>query len=142
MNSFSLRQHGSALCIAALLSPLSAFAADLELSIVNAPIPSTLYVALFDSANAYDGKKALASKNLPAQAEATTLTFAGLAPGRYAVKIYADENGNATLDTNLIGMPIERYGFSNDAKANLGPPDFDAAAVGVDADTRIVIKLR
>jgi hypothetical protein len=35
-----------------------------------------------------------------------------LAPGRYALRVFADENGNGKLDSNLMGLPIERYGFS------------------------------
>jgi uncharacterized protein (DUF2141 family) len=56
--------------------------------------------------------------------------------------VFADENGNGKLDTNLVGMPTERYGFSNDAKGNRGAPEFDAAAIAVDADLQAVIHLR
>ena len=66
-------------------------------------------------------------------AEPGTLRFAfpDLKPGRYAVAVYHDENDNGELDTNLLGMPTEGFGFSNDAKGFAGPPDFDAAAVEV-----------
>jgi uncharacterized protein (DUF2141 family) len=36
-----------------------------------------------------------------------------------------DSNSNQKLDTNWIGIPKEGYGFSNNAKATLGPPSFD-----------------
>jgi uncharacterized protein (DUF2141 family) len=69
-------------------------------------------------------------------AEPGTLRFAfpGLKPGRYAVAVYHDENDNGELDTNLLGIPTEGYGFSNDATGFAGPPDFDAAAVEVPDD--------
>ena len=67
--------------------------------------------------------------------------FAGLAAGRYVIKSFADENGNEKLDTNLVGLPTERYGFSNDAKGRMGPPSFDAAAVKVDADSIVAFRL-
>lgn len=38
----------------------------------------------------------------------------GLPDGLYAIKSFADESGNGKLDTNLIGLPVERYGSSND----------------------------
>ncbi|GIU67462.1 DUF2141 domain-containing protein [Candidatus Phycosocius spiralis] len=38
------------------------------------------------------------------------------------VRAFRDTNGNQKLDTNLIGIPSEPYAFSNNAKANLGPP--------------------
>ena len=56
-----------------------------------------------------------------------------LAPGRYALSAFHDENDNGELDTNLMGIPSEGYGFGNDASAAFGPPSFEAAAVDVDA---------
>ena len=54
-----------------------------------------------------------------------------LPPGRYALNAFHDENGNGVLDTNALGIPTEGYGFANDAKAQFGPPTFEAAAVTV-----------
>ncbi|OUL97954.1 DUF2141 domain-containing protein [Variovorax sp. JS1663] len=127
----------------ALLAPLGAFAADLQLSVVDGPgAPATLYVALFDSAESYDANKMLAAQTVQMKAGTARLAFPGLAPGRYALRVFADENGNGKLDTNLMGLPTERYGFSNDAKGNRGAPGFDAAAIRVDADLQTVIHLR
>ena len=132
-----------ALCAAALLAPLGALAADLSLSVADGPAAdATLYVALYDSAAGFAGSQSLASQTVPMRAGTARLVFPGLAPGRYAVRAFADENGNGKLDTNLLGMPTERYGFSNDAKGNRGAPDFEAAAIGVDADLQTVIHLR
>ena len=144
MRPFALpsRPAVRAMCAAVLLAPLGALAADLRLSVADGPAAdATLYVALYSSATGFAGT-ALASQMVPMRAGAAQLVFPGLAPGRYAVRVFADENGNGKLDTNLFGMPTERYGFSNDAKGNLGPPEFDAAAIGVDADLQTVIHLR
>ena len=53
--------------------------------------------------------------------------FEDLPPGTYALAVVHDENMNGKLDTNLLGIPKEGYGFSNDAKALLGAPSFSAA---------------
>ncbi len=45
-----------------------------------------------------------------------------------ALAVVHDENMNGKLDTNLLGIPKEGYGFSNDAKASLGAPTFSAAS--------------
>ena len=45
-------------------------------------------------------------------------------PGRYAAAVFHDENMNQTLDTNLLGIPQERYGFSNNPEFRFGPPPF------------------
>ena len=74
-------------------------------------------------------------EGLRAPAKAGTMRFvvADLAPGRYALSAFHDENDNGELDTNLLGIPSEGYGFGNDASAAFGPPSFEAAAVDVDA---------
>lgn len=48
----------------------------------------------------------------------------GLRPAKYAFKYFHDENNSNELDFNKLGMPLEGYGFSNDAKGFLGPPSF------------------
>lgn len=130
----------SLLC-AAMALPLAASAADLRVALSGGPTtPATAYVALFESAETMAANKPLASQTLPMRDGTAQLVFIGLPPGRYAIKSFIDENGNGKLDTNLVGLPTERYGFSNDATGRMGPPDFDAAAVPLDADRSIVIR--
>ncbi|KQX86715.1 DUF2141 domain-containing protein [Variovorax sp. Root473] len=137
------RPAARALLTAAALAPLGALAADLNLRIADGPAAgATLYVALYTDAAGYADSKAVASQTAPLREGKARFVFTDLAPGRYALRVFADENGNGKLDTNLMGMPIERYGFSNDAKGNRGAPDFEAAALRVDADAQAVIHLR
>ncbi len=132
-----------ALCAAAILAPTGALAADLSLSVADGPAAdATLYVALYSDAAGYADSKPVASQTTPMREGKARLVFPGLAPGRYALRAFADENGNGKLDTNLMGLPTERYGFSNDAKGNRAAPDFEAAAIRVDADLQTVIHLR
>ena len=132
-----------ALCAAAILAPVGALAADLSLSVTDGPAAdATLYVALYRDAASYGESKPLASQSTPMQGGQGRVVFVGLAPGRYALRVYADENGNGKLDTNLVGLPTERYGFSNDAKGTMGPPGFEAAAISVEADLQTAIHLR
>ncbi len=128
---------------AVLAIPLAASAADLRVTVSDGPaVPATLYVALFDSAEALTADKAVAAQTLPMRDGKAQLVFVGLPPGRYALKSFADENGNGKLDANLVGVPIERYGFSNDARGRMGPPTFDAAAVPLEAaDSSIALRL-
>lgn len=67
----------------------------------------------------------------PARIGAIRFVLRDLAPGRYAVNAFHDENDNGELDTNLFGIPSEGYGFANDPDSSFGPPKFDAAAVNV-----------
>jgi len=143
MNVLLPRAAVRALCAAALLSPLAALAADLSVNVADGPAAdATLYLALYHDAASYAESKAVASQTAPMQGGKARLVFAGLAPGRYALRAFADENGNGKLDTNLMGMPTERYGFSNDAKGNRAAPAFEAAAISVDSDLQTIIHLR
>jgi uncharacterized protein (DUF2141 family) len=62
------------------------------------------------------------------------VAFGALAPGRYAVAVVDDANGNGDLDRNLLGIPTESYGFSNGVRPTLRAPTFDEAAVSVPAE--------
>jgi uncharacterized protein (DUF2141 family) len=63
------------------------------------------------------------------QIDANTLTaqtvFANLPRGVYSVNLFHDENMNGKMDTNLFGMPVEGYGFSNNPVKRMGKPGFD-----------------
>jgi len=58
--------------------------------------------------------------------------FGDIAPGTYAIAAIHDENMNGKLDTNLMGIPTEGYGFSNNAKGLVGAPSFSAASFPYD----------
>ena len=89
------------------------------------------------------GEGAVAGDRQPAQVGTMRFVVNDLSPGRYAVTAFHDENDNGDLDTNLVGMPTEGYGFSNDARATFGPPKFEAAAVTVgDASEVAVLTLQ
>ena len=68
--------------------------------------------------------------------------FAGLAPGRYAIAVIHDENGNGKMDMMLF-MPREGFGFSRDAPVRIGPPSFGSAAFAVAGEAqRQTIRIR
>ena len=61
--------------------------------------------------------------------------FADIPPGRYALAVIHDENMNGKLDTNMLGIPTEGYGFSNDVTGVFGAPAFSAASFAYDGRT-------
>jgi uncharacterized protein (DUF2141 family) len=54
--------------------------------------------------------------------------FADIPSGTYALAVIHDENKDGKLEANWVGVPTEGYGFSNDAKALMSAPSFDAAS--------------
>lgn len=71
---------------------------------------------------------------VPAQASETRLCLDAPGPGRYAVTVYHDENGNRKFDRNFVGIPEEGFGFSRNPKLDFGPPDHEEAAFDLAAE--------
>jgi uncharacterized protein (DUF2141 family) len=71
----------------------------------------------------------------------STITFGKLKPGKYAIKAYHDANSNQKLDTNILGIPKEKWGVSNNVSATLGPPNFQKMLFEVKGAISIQIKL-
>lgn len=67
--------------------------------------------------------------------------FEGVPKGEYAVSVYHDENANAKLDTNFMGIPTEDFASSNNAKGFMGPPKYADAKFDLQSDSKIKIIL-
>jgi len=67
-----------------------------------------------------DGKSVVA---VPGE---TVITLHAIPPGTYAIQTFQDVNANDKMDTTWLGLPLEPFGFSQDAKPFLSKPGFDA----------------
>ena len=70
-----------------------------------------------------------------------TVVFKDIPEGTYAISVFHDANNNQEMDTNFLGIPKERYGFSNNARGFMGPPKFKNAKFVVDKDLTTSIKI-
>lgn len=59
-----------------------------------------------------------------------------LPPGTYAVSVYEDLNRNHRLDHNLLGIPREPVGASNNPAPRMGPPRFDDCSFNINGKTQ------
>ena len=67
------------------------------------------------------------------------ISFDSIFPGKYAIQFFHDENENQKMDFNLIGIPKEKFGSSNDVKPILGPPKFEKMLFEIYQDKKIVM---
>lgn len=75
--------------------------------------------------------------------ETITVFFENIPNGVYALSVIHDENQNEKLDSNLIGIPKEGFGFSNNVMGSFGPPGFDKASFEVNnEDKKLTIDLK
>jgi uncharacterized protein (DUF2141 family) len=139
---------------AALLMPLAVQGEDatqalgtLEIRVTNIENGSgTIYVAVQNSAeNWLNSDPEIKPFRDAMQAVSSTddllISLEGLPPGKYAVSVFQDLDGDAELATNFIGFPKEPFGFSA-PMGKFGPPKFEEAAVEFSGeDTSVEITL-
>lgn len=96
-------------------------------------------IALSESKeNYYDYANPTIGASAPIHSGIAAWQFRELAFGDYAIKAFHDENADGELDTNFLGIPIENYGFSNNASGMFGPPSWDDAFFRFESDTMTV----
>lgn len=80
----------------------------------------TVYVSLFNSEKSYKEKQVYLKFELE-PIEENIQEEISLPDGEYFFSAYQDQNGNRKLDVSLVGIPKERFAFSNyDAKSPPG----------------------
>ncbi len=97
-------------------------------------------VALYQGQENYKSGKTTQASKVKASSEKESVTFKDLADGEYAIKMYQDENDNDELDFNMMGIPKEGYGFSNNV-GMFGAPEYKEAKFVVKDNTVIEIDL-
>lgn len=70
-----------------------------------------------------------------------SVVLKGLPDGPLAISLFQDANANGRLDMNAMGIPVEPFGFSNNAAGNFGPPQFEQAVVMPVAGVPVKVKL-
>lgn len=118
-------------------------AADIEVKIENiTELTGTLLWSVFDSEESYKSEsQPLVAGRSRVTAQSIKVTLHDVPEGSYAIKLFHDANDNGEMDTNLLGLPQEGYGFSNNG-GGFGPASFSDAKVDVTDDTQITIRLR
>jgi len=101
-----------------------------------------IYIAMYRSPDAWENNhKSAYSTILKVDSEHAQTHLSDIEPGVYAIKCFLDENGNGKIDTNLLGIPSEQFGFSNNV-GRFGMPDFAEASFNISNDHSITIKMR
>ena len=126
---------------AVLLVPLIAHGEEatpvsgaLEIKITNIENGSgTMYIAILDSAEDWlksdsETKPFRDATQTVSSTDNLLVSIGDLPPGKYAISLFHDLNGDAELDTNFVGFPKEPFGFSA-PMGKFGPPKFDEAAI-------------
>ena len=103
-----------------------------------------ILAALFADADAFPNNDKAAFKVARGKATAgkVVLQFEQVPPGTYAVALFHDVNGDAKMNTNLLGIPKEGYGVSNNAKNLFSGPTFRQSSFEHRNNTTLTIIMR
>lgn len=99
-------------------------------------------VTLFNGAEGFPGDPTKATMRQAIDVDPRSLdanvVFKNVPRGVYAVAVLHDENGNGKMDKNLLGIPKEGYGASNNPAKKMRPPTFDEAKFNLDVGEKTI----
>jgi uncharacterized protein (DUF2141 family) len=100
--------------------------------------------ALFNKANGFPDNQNNAFKLLDCAAAkgSVKIVIGDLPPGTYALAVFHDANNDGELNTNLLGVPKEDYGFSNNARPGFRAPTFKEAAFRIENTTALSVTIK
>ncbi len=129
-----------------LLAPTSSHASDpvvVTVELIDAQSrPGRLQCAAWATEQGFPFDHAKAVAHADASVQGTRVSCAlELPPGRYAVAVMHDENGNGRIDKNFVGMPTEGWATSNNVVHRFRGPTFDESAVQIDGPTTLRLEL-
>jgi len=117
-----------------------------KLEITNIPFKKgTMYISWYNKSEGFkENNTAVYYKIIKIDASTSAIiNFENILLGVYAVAIFFDENGNGIIDKNLLGIPVEKYGFSNNVYPMTRGATFHEAKFNLKAQNQVVsIRMR
>ena len=124
-----------------LLITSHANAAELTVNVKKiSTLKGHLMLAIYADETSYKQGKPAHSARVKVSKKQESFTFKELPDGEYAIKLFQDENDNNKFDMNMLGMPQENYGFSNNG-GRFGQPKYQEAKFNIKDNTTIDINL-
>ena len=131
-----MKRVGASLLLVLLCNISTVGAAEINVSVSNAPSDGVLVLQVYSNANTFgDFRNPAREVRYPVQATGSYI-IGDVPTGAVAVLVYLDENDNRALDKNFIGIPKEPLGLSNNYRPK-GPPSFKRASFLIQSDEAV-----
>jgi len=106
-------------------------------------IKGSVYIAVFSDSDSFPvfGKQ-WRGESISVTNKSMSYTFINIPHDTYALAVFHDENNNGVLDKNALGIPLEPYGFSRNARARFSAPPFEDAQFELKGKQSIDISIR
>ena len=106
-------------------------------------VKGSVYIAVFsDSDSVPVFGKQWRGESISVTNKSMSYTFINIPHDTYALAVFHDENNNGVLDKNALGIPLEPYGFSRNARARFSAPPFEDAQFELKGKQSIDISIR
>ena len=126
-----------------LLLPINP-ASDIRINIKGIEeLKGSIFIAVFEDPNSFpEFGKQYREMVLPVASKELSHTFKNLPNNGYALAVFHDINDNGILDKNALGIPLEPYGFSRNARARFSAPPFEDAKIDLKNNLDIEINIQ
>jgi uncharacterized protein (DUF2141 family) len=106
-------------------------------------VAGDLYVGWYNDATTFRvNEKAIYRSKVEVQNQSEVIVqFKNIPKGEYAIAVFLDENNNYELDRNFFGIPLEKYGFSNNILPAFRPATFEESSFELDL-VKIIIDIK
>ena len=100
-------------------------------------------IAVFNSSETWLGEQPVYSSTIKVDSQAVVWNIIDVPYGDYGIAAFHDENSNGKMDKNLLGMPKEPYGFSNNLRVTFRAPKWEKGKFAVrNPTTEISIEVK
>ena len=106
-------------------------------------LKGSMFIAVFDDPASFpEFGKQYREMVLPVRSKELSHAFKDLPNHTYAIAVFHDINDNGILDKNALGIPLEPYGFSRNARARFSAPPFEDAKIELKNNLEIQIDIQ
>ena len=98
-----------------------------------------LFIGWYSSKETFSGKNPDFKKEVEVHnLSEISIPFDDIPDGRYGISLFLDENNNGKMDLNFLGIPKEKYGFSNNVYPATRAANFEEAAFEVQGKSKTI----
>jgi uncharacterized protein (DUF2141 family) len=129
--------------LALLCAPLYAQGGTVVVTVAQLDVAKggTLKIGIYDEEGFPDVGKELHGIGIAIEDSSMTYVFESIPIGTYAIAVFQDKNNDGKLNTNLVGVPKEPYGFSQNSYGKFGAPAFKNVSFEVEEDASVSLTI-
>jgi len=103
------------------------------------PTSGDLGIAIYENASTFNSSTVYRDTFVSVNATDMTVEFNSIDVGTYAISLFHDENSNGEMDKNVLGLPLEGFGFSNNPSIGFSEPTFSECNFDIEAGQEVFV---